>query len=68
MGAAAALEAAARVRGRQPTVSRELIRKSLRSTICSPAKLEAALGMQCHIDLRVGIAEEIAWLRREGLL
>lgn len=68
LGAAAALEAVSRVRGREPSVSRELVRKSLRSTMCSPAKIERALGMECHVDLRDSIAEEIAWLRRERLV
>ena len=68
LAAAAALEVVSRARGHQPGVSRELVRKSLRSSICSPAKIERALGMDCHVDLRDGIAEEIAWLRRERLL
>ena len=68
LAAAAALEAVARVRGREPGVSRELVRKSLRSTICSPGKVERALDLQCHVDLRDGVAEEMAWLRGEGLL
>jgi nucleoside-diphosphate-sugar epimerase len=68
LAAAAALEAVSRLLGREPGVSRELVRKSLRSTICSPARIEKAFGMDCHVDLHDGIAEEIAWLRREGLV
>jgi UDP-glucose 4-epimerase len=68
LGAAAALEMLARVRGREGGVSRELIRKSLRSTVCSPTRVEQALGLKCHVDLRDGIAEEVTWLRRERLL
>ncbi len=68
MTAAVVLEAVARLRGREPNVSRELIRKSLRSTVCTPAAAERAFGMQCHVDLRTGIDEEVSWLRREHLL
>jgi UDP-glucose 4-epimerase len=68
LGAAAGLAALARLRGREPKVTPELIRKSLRSTVCSPVKFERTFGLDCHLDLRDGIAEEVAWLRREGLL
>jgi UDP-glucose 4-epimerase len=68
LGAAAALEGLAWLRGREPSVSRELIRKSLRETVCSPAKVERTLGLHCHVDLREGIEEEIAWLQRERLV
>jgi UDP-glucose 4-epimerase len=68
LGLAASLATLARLRGREPGTSPELIRKSLRSTACSPAKLEGALQMECHVDLRDGLAEEIAWLKRERLI
>ncbi|MGH7295757.1 MAG: NAD-dependent epimerase/dehydratase family protein, partial [Polyangiaceae bacterium] len=68
LSAAGALEALARLRRREPSISRELVRKSLRSTVCSPSKLERALGMECRVELRDGVAEEIAWLRRDRLL
>jgi nucleoside-diphosphate-sugar epimerase len=68
LAVAAGLAAIARLRGREPDVSPELIRKSLRSTICSPAKIERTFGIDCHVELREGVAEEIAWLRREGLV
>jgi UDP-glucose 4-epimerase len=68
LGAAAMLAALARVRGREPGASPDLVRKSLRSTVCSPSKIERTLGMDCHVDLRAGIDEEISWLRRERLV
>jgi nucleoside-diphosphate-sugar epimerase len=68
LGAAALLKAVARLRGRESGVSPDLIRKSLRSTICSPSKFERAFALECHVELSEGIAEEVAWLRREGLV
>jgi nucleoside-diphosphate-sugar epimerase len=68
LGIAGGLAAIAQLRGRETSVSPEIIRKSLRSTICSPAKLEQTFGVDCHVDLRDGLAEEIAWLRDEGLV
>jgi nucleoside-diphosphate-sugar epimerase len=65
---AGAFDVFARLRGRDPSVSPELIRKSLRSSVCSPAKLEQAMGLGVHVNLRDGIREEIVWLRNEGLL
>jgi len=66
--AAAALEWWPGCGGASQNVSRELIRKSLRSTICSPAKIERTLGLPSTSMLRDGVADEIAWLQRESLL
>jgi UDP-glucose 4-epimerase len=68
MGAAAALEVLSRFRGREPTVSRELIRKSLRPSVCSPALFERTFGASCHVDLGPAIREEVEWLRWQRLL
>lgn len=53
---------------RPPPVSRDLIRKSLLPTICSPAKAERELGVSCHVDLTAAVTDEVAWLRESGLL
>jgi UDP-glucose 4-epimerase len=68
MAAAAAAAAWAWLRRREPSATPELIQKSLRSTVCSPALFERTFGMECRMPLEDGIAEEVAWLRREGLL
>ncbi|HEY1691509.1 MAG TPA: NAD-dependent epimerase/dehydratase family protein [Polyangiaceae bacterium] len=68
LAAAAALESGARMMRRSPTTTVELVRKSLRSTVCSPTRVERALGIECHVDLRHGVEQEVSWLRREGLL
>jgi UDP-glucose 4-epimerase len=68
LAAAGAIESVSRLRGRTPSVSRELIRKSLRSTVCSPRALEDAFGIDCHVDLRAALEEEVAWLKSERLL
>ena len=68
IAASAVLETFARVRGREPTASPELIRKSLRSTVCSPQRFEHQFALECHLDLAVGVAEEVEWLRRERLV
>lgn len=68
LAAASLVELLAKVRRRQPNVSRDLIHKSLRPTVCSPAKFEREYAMSCHVELRDAIAEEIAWLARENLV
>jgi UDP-glucose 4-epimerase len=68
LAAASGLAALSKLRGREPKITPELIRKSLRPTVCSPAKFERMFGLECHVDLRDGIAEEVAWLLRERLL
>ena len=65
---AAVLERLATLRGREPNMSPELIRKSLRSTICSPARFESDFGLECHMDLAAGIEEEVRWMRESGLV
>ena len=62
------VEVACALLGREPPVSRSLIRKSLLTTICSPAKAERELGVSCHVDLTAAVADEVAWLRESGLL
>ena len=66
--AAGAAETVFGVFGRRPPLTRDLIRKSLAPTVCHPTRLEKALGIECHVDLAVSIADEIAWMRGEGLL
>lgn len=68
MAAAGAFEVLSKLRRRPASVSRELIAKSLRPTVCSPAKFERAYGMSLHVDLADALAEEISWLRRDGLI
>ncbi len=45
-----------------------LVRKSMLSTVFSPAKAQRALGAPCHVDLDWAIRDEIAWLREAGQL
>jgi UDP-glucose 4-epimerase len=54
--------------GRAPPVTRDLVRKALQPTVCSPARVEAELGVRCHVDLATAIREEVAWLRSDGSL
>lgn len=63
-----AVESMARVFGSEPPISRELLRKSMTSTICSPEKAERAFGISCTVDLDKAIEEEVAWLRGERLI
>jgi UDP-glucose 4-epimerase len=62
------VEVASALLRREPPVSRELIRKSLLPTICSPGKVERELGVSCHVDLTAAVADEVAWMRDSGLL
>jgi nucleoside-diphosphate-sugar epimerase len=66
--AAGSIEVIARALGRRPPVTRELLRKSMIPTVCSPARLAATLGVDCHVDLDTAIADEVAWLREQQLL
>jgi UDP-glucose 4-epimerase len=68
MTAATALEALSRLRGRPPSVSRDLIRKSLSSSVCSPARFERTFKVICRVDLRDAIRDEVGWLRDQRLL
>ena len=53
---------------RVPPVSRDLIRKSLLPSVCSPRKVEARLGLACHVDLKASVRDEVQWLRELSLL
>ena len=64
--AAGGFEVGYRALRREPRINRGLIRKSLLPSVCSPARVEAALRVQCHRDLREAIGEEVAWLRQIG--
>jgi nucleoside-diphosphate-sugar epimerase len=65
---ATAIETLAVLRGVEPSISRELIRKSLRSTVCSPARFEREFDFDCCVEMWKAIEAEVAWLRSEGLL
>ncbi len=58
----------ARRLGIATTISAELIRKSQTSSVCDPSRAVRELGVTCHVDLRVSLRDEIAWLRSERLL
>ncbi len=45
-----------------------LVHKSLLSTVCSPAKAERELGVECMKPLASMLDDEVAWLRAEGAL
>jgi nucleoside-diphosphate-sugar epimerase len=62
------VEMAFRALGREPPVSRMLIAKSMLPSICVVDRTERELGVECHVDLRAAIADEVAWLRSEGAL
>jgi len=64
--AAGGFEVGCRVLRREPRIHRGLIRKSLLPSVCNPARVEAALQVNCHRDLREAISEEVAWLRQIG--
>jgi nucleoside-diphosphate-sugar epimerase len=66
--AAAAAELAAQVTRRTPPVTRDLLRKSLQPSVCSPKRVEEQLGVSCHVDLGEAIRDEVAWMREERLL
>jgi UDP-glucose 4-epimerase len=65
---AGAVEIAARTVKVKAPVTVTLIDKSLTPTICSPARVERAFGLRCHVDLASSIDDEIAWMRESGLL
>lgn len=67
-GLAFVVEHALGALGRTSPVSPKLIDKSLTPTVCSPAKLERALGVVCHVDFAEAIREEVEWMRRSGLI
>jgi GlcNAc-P-P-Und epimerase len=62
------IESACALIGREPPVSRALLRKSMIPTVCSPGKVERELGISCHVDLTAAVADEVAWMRESGLL
>jgi len=64
--AAGGFEVGYRALRREPRIHRALIRKSLLPSVCNPARVEAALQVQCHRDLGEAIREEVAWLRQIG--
>jgi len=64
--AAGGLELGYRALRREPRVHRGLIRKSLLPSVCSPARVESDLQVDCHRDLCEAITEEVSWLRRIG--
>lgn len=45
-----------------------LIEKATTPSICDPSRVMRALGVDCHVDLRSAVGDEIAWLRGAGLL
>ncbi len=57
-----------RVLGRRSPITRDLVRKTMIPTVCSPARAEQAFGVDCHVDLRSAIEDEVAWLREAKLL
>jgi nucleoside-diphosphate-sugar epimerase len=64
--AAGGCELGYRALRREPRIHRGLIRKSLLPSVCSPARAERDLQVDCHRDLQEAIAEEVAWLRSMG--
>lgn len=64
--AAGGVELGYRAMRREPRVHRGLIRKSLLPSVCSSARVESALQVDCHRDLPEAIREEVAWLRQIG--
>lgn len=57
-----------RALGREPPVSRALIAKSMLPSVCVVDHTERALGVDCHVDLRAALVDELAWLKSEGAL
>jgi nucleoside-diphosphate-sugar epimerase len=59
--AASVIARVARRAGVKTPISRELIAKSLTSTVCDPSRVERELGVRCAVDLEAMLADEIAW-------
>jgi UDP-glucose 4-epimerase len=53
---------------RPPREVKGLVYKSMLTTIFSPRKAEAELGVSCHVDFEESIRDEVAWLRDSGQL
>ena len=45
-----------------------LVRKAMTSTLCSPAQIQRALGIDCHVELSAAILDEVQWMRSQSLL
>lgn len=67
-GAAVVAEAAARVTGKPPDVSREAIRYISRRATYPNRKARELLGWEPQVDLDEGMRRSEAWLREQGLL
>lgn len=64
---AALAEAAARVTGREPRLTRDALRMARHHMYFSSARAEAELGYT-HRDWRAGVASALAWFRTAGML
>jgi len=65
---AAALEAAGKLAGRTPPLSRTGVAFFSESRRSTYARAERELGFTPRVDLREGVARTVAWYRAEGLL
>ena len=66
--AAGAMELAARLRGREPEVSREALRYISRRAAYPNSRARELLGWEPRVDLAEGMRRTGAWLRDEGFL
>jgi nucleoside-diphosphate-sugar epimerase len=65
---ALATEAIAKLRGTEPSVSREAIRYVSRQAVYPNARARELLGWEPKIDFDEGMRRTELWLRAEGLL
>lgn len=68
LGMAGLVERAARASGVKTGIGRALIEKATSDSLCNPAKVEAELGIDCHVDLGEALRDETAWLREIGAI
>jgi nucleoside-diphosphate-sugar epimerase len=68
VGMASVVERAAGLARVKTGIGPSLIEKATSDSLCDPSKVEAALGIDCHVDLREALRDEIAWLRETSAI